>query len=438
MNNLKEFAQYVFILIVAIILGITMLIAVSLIPKKFIEENIKISEQQLYEEGKTKYSNTFFKQIFLGSYSLYNNNATDAIMLNNVYSIDRDNIIDSILKVRRNYVPGVTKIVEKESNGNLSSSQKYDGEINLILELRDTINQKDIVSYEYSRYWHGYIVILNILLVFLNFTQIKILMTVLLLFTFLLLSFLIYKRNPKNSIMFVTSFIAMNILSWGATFQGILVLIIAMLFSLFIAFKKVSNKTLNKLFFCIGILTAYFDFFTTPLITLLLPLLVLNIFEYSNSNAKYMISKSVKNIIAWSIGYGLFWCSKWIIIDIVYGTSVIKLSILQAIYRMNETGKITEHIYALKVNLLYPINILYIVVLCISIIKFLYNTIKYGKRYIFNSKNILYYIYGIIPILWFLIFAQHSKQHFDFTYKTGVITLLCIALSAVDIEKEKK
>lgn len=438
MNKLKEFIQYIFILIIAIILGIIMLAVVCLIPKEFIEENIKISEQQLYEEGKMKYSSTFFKQIFLNSYSLYNNNTTDAIMLNNVYSIDRDNIIDSILKVRRNYVPGVTTVVEKESNGNLLYSQKYDGEINLILELEDTINQKDIVSYEYSRYWHGYIVILNILLVFFNFTQIKILMTILLLFTFLILAYLIYKQNTISSIVFVMSFIAMNILTWGATFQGILVLIIAMLFSIFIVLKKVSDKKLNKLFFCIGILTAYFDFFTTPLITLLLPLVILNIFEDSKCSTKYMISKLIKNAMAWGMGYGLFWCSKWIITDIVYGTSVSKLSILQTIYRMNETGKITEQVSALKVNLLYPINILYMLVLGISVIKYLYNAIKYGKEYVFNSKNILYYIYGILPILCFLVIAQHSKQHFDFTYKTGVITLLCISLSSINIEKEKK
>lgn len=397
MKEAKLVLKYLVLFITMVILGIFLLIIVYLIPKKYIEKNIRESAEILYEEGGRVYTQTIFTQLFFKDKYTYGHNATDAIMINNVYSIDRNNILDSILKIRRNYVPGVTTDVKADENGNLLYNEKYEG-LNPTAELMDTIEGKNIEAYEYARYWHGYIVILNILFVFFNFTQIKILMTIILLTSFLILTYLIYKKNPIYSILFFISFISMNILSWGAILQGMFVMIIAIVFSIFIALRKITISNLNISLFLIGILTAYVDFFTTPLITYLLPMVVFNIFCDEKLGLKKAFGVFVKTAIAWLLGYSMFWATKWILFDLIEGTNIVSISINQIIFRMNYSGNLDSiylKSYALIINLLYSIDFANIAIVSLSIILFNNNLYKYGKEYLLNEKNIMYCVYRI-------------------------------------------
>lgn len=436
---MKTILKYMLLLFISIILALGLLAVVSLIPREFIEKNVKESAQKLYEDGEYNYTDVLFKEIWFDKYYIMGHNSTDAIMINDVYSIDEQNIIESILKVRRNYIPGITSIIIEDKNGNLLYDQKeYPNGFNPTLELWKTVNQNDIKSYEYARYWHGYIVILRILLTFLNLTQIKILMTTILLLSFIILSYLIYKRNSICAIIFVMVFLSMNILSWGGLVQGIFVLIIAMIFSILIATKKVSNSNLNISLFLIGILTAYLDFLTTPIITFLLPIVILNLFEDEEFDLKKLIVRFIKNGIAWFSGYSIFWMSKWIITDMFYKTDIFKLSINQINFRTSYSGQYNSlylKLSSLFINLFYSTNWINIVIFGISLSCLLLNKSKIESKELKNKK-IIYCICALIPIYWYLIVSQHSYLHYHFTYKTSVIILLCLGFIAFDKERK--
>ena len=233
-------------------------------PKKYIEENVKESAEILYDEGEEVYYDSLGR-------SMYDNNSTDAIMLNLTYTIDEDNRIESLIRARRNFVPGVTEKIKPDMLGNLH----YESNTFLMTkELLDTTNGKNQTSYEYTRYWHGYIVILRVLLVFFNITTIRWITQIILL---TLLGILMYylKKNAswKIAISVLMAFIATDLFIWVYTIQGMYVKIIGLLLSIFIANKKVNEKNINMWLFISGGLTAYFDFLTTPLISVLLPII---------------------------------------------------------------------------------------------------------------------------------------------------------------------
>lgn len=438
MNSIKIVSKYLLIFFSAVILGIVLLVLVSLIPKKYIEKNVILSALYLEEEGEIVYKETLTKQFWKNARITYNHNSTDAIMINNVYSIDRNNILESILLARRNYIPGITTNVVKNKIGDLSFNTEYNSIFSPTKELADiVINKSNIDSYEYARYWHGYIVILNILLLFFDIIQIKKLMTLILLVAFLFLTYLLYKKRPIYAIAFALSFISVNILSWGGILQGMFVMIIAMILSIFIALKKIPTNKLNTVLFVTGILTAYLDFLTTPIVTFLLPMIILNIFKDDNTSLKEEIFNNIKSGLAWLFGYCAFFIAKWVVVDLICQTDIIKNSFEQIGYRMDSGKTHNIRIKALINNVLFSINIIYIIICSLALISYTFNAITKGKKYILNTKNVLYCIYGIIPIIWYAIFAQHSFQHFHFTYRTIVITILCLILSATNNERKK-
>ena len=151
---MKTFLKYILLYIAITAIFLSSLLIVSYIPQKAIKANVSESADIMVEEGEKRRFRSFGR-------SLFNDNSTDAIMLNLTYTIDEENKLESIIKARRNYVPGITEKIVEDIVGDLPHETE---EYLMTDELFDTVNGKKQVSYEYTRYWHGYIVILRILL----------------------------------------------------------------------------------------------------------------------------------------------------------------------------------------------------------------------------------------------------------------------------------
>jgi len=79
-------------------------------------------------------------------------------------------------------------------------------------------------------------------------------------------------------------------------------------------------------------LTCYFDFLTTPIITLLvgtITLILLNNKKELKTNIKILIKTS----IFWGLGYGLMWILKWAIADFMYNKDTFATAMYQLIFR---------------------------------------------------------------------------------------------------------
>ena len=108
-------------------------------------------------------------------------NYTDALMINTAYSIDNNKPFESSFLARKNYIPNVTDDIYQDTAGELKSSSKYKYH-NEVGELNDLVNGEKVESFEYARYWHGYLIILRPLLAFISLNEIRVIFTIMLIF----------------------------------------------------------------------------------------------------------------------------------------------------------------------------------------------------------------------------------------------------------------
>ena len=171
---MKKVGKYILVFLVILLGFICLLIISSSFPSSLIKKNVKKSSELLRLEGNRKECFIFDKfqiQTF--------DNYSDCLMINTAYSIDNKTPLYSALTAKKDYIPNVTKIIYKDTVGELHSSSKYK-EHDEVSELIDTVNGEGEESFEYAKYWHGYLVFLRPLLLILDYGQIRIFLMIIL------------------------------------------------------------------------------------------------------------------------------------------------------------------------------------------------------------------------------------------------------------------
>ena len=155
---MKNILKYIVTFILMIVVFCVLLTITSLIPREALTKKVKESSTILCNQGNSLI-------IFIDGRPTKFDNYTDSLMINTAYSIDNTTPFYSSMVARKNYIKGKTEIVYPDTTGELKSSSKYKA-LNQVGDLRDTVNNDTIESFEYSRYWHGYLIFLRPLLVF--------------------------------------------------------------------------------------------------------------------------------------------------------------------------------------------------------------------------------------------------------------------------------
>ena len=221
---LKKIIKYISIYLAIIIFFIVSLVAVSSFKKEFLTENVKKSAEVLLSEGNRKVIYIPYKDM-----DMQFDNYTDALMINTAYSIDSQKPLYSAFVARKNYIPNITTEIYEDVPGELKSSSKYSRH-NEVGELNDLVNNEKAESFEYARYWHGYLIFLRPLLILFNINQIRIMLTIILIILACILAYLIYKKiNIIISIIFLTSLLGVEYFYLGFSMQGVFIFLITMI-----------------------------------------------------------------------------------------------------------------------------------------------------------------------------------------------------------------
>ena len=138
--------------IVLLILFTTSIIAAFTIPTSFIRKNVIESAIQIKEEG------LWFKPFGLFLFQI--DNMTDCLMMNISVSADENNTIKAAM----------TAEFAQPSNGGIMYHEMANTTLMAAEKGRQAATEHD----EYSRYWHGYQIILRPLLCIFNYKQIRI------------------------------------------------------------------------------------------------------------------------------------------------------------------------------------------------------------------------------------------------------------------------
>ena len=434
-----------FILIFVILLGIyfAIMTLTSLIPSGMLENNVRESSETLVQEGEKVTFDLKYKEENIFTF-------TDALMINTAYSIDNNHPIESFILARKNYIPGQTTEFYPDGQYNLGANENYiskeNGDLYQTKELYGLMHGDNIQdSYEYARYWHGYLSILRPLLLLFNYSGIRIVLAIITLISIVALITLLCKKiSITSGVIYGIGLLAISIFIVTKSIIEILIFIVAFISSIILLLKKNPEKNIGIFFFVVGSVSNFIDLLTAPLVTLGITAITYFLLIQKNEskvNIKRYILDFLKICISWALGYGITWLSKWVITEIFFGRPIISQAIEQAVFRSNGPQINGMNIFSLSNvfirNMEYlssPVAITILIAAVIYIIVMM--IINRNKKIDFkeNLKKCLPYILiFFLPVIWYMVLKQHSYTHVNFTYRILVISIISLLIIASKI-----
>ncbi len=399
--------------IVLLILFTTSIIAAFAIPTSFIRKNVIESATQIKEEG------LWFKPF--GFFLFQIDNMTDCLMMNICVSADENNKIKAAMMAE----------FAQPSNGGIMYHEMANTTLMAAEKGRQFIKEYN----EYSRYWHGYQIILRPLLCIFNYKQIRIINYIALFSLSSFVLILLYRNAGKSaSLSFLATMIVTNAFIIPLALQFSTCFYIAFLSMIVLLSKPDIMKDKSKsavTFFIIGAITSFMDFLTTPILTLGLPLAAAMMAGNKGKNAS--IRNITANSMAWFGGYASLWASKWIVASIVTGENMVTGALANAQYRMGNTivfggklmsfgqffSKITE---SQQYKTLFVLLVIVATLAIVAAVFLLYRKRAYLKPYGWLL------VIAAMPALWFIVLKNHSIQHIFYTWRDWILTIWCVII----------
>lgn len=436
---MKKILKYIITFIILLVIYNISLYLACCFPSENIKENVLESTKIISKEGNI-FSVTEDRSVIV-------DNNTDALMINESYSIDNEDTIFSYMSARKNYKKGLTKEEKEDTKGEFVYYPPENKVIeNPVEELKFFVNDELTVSVEYARYWHGYLSVLRPALLLFNINQIRNLLSIVMI---ALLGGMLYllRKNYGNIIMaiFMISLLCVDFLYIHNSLQQTPVFIVMLISSIILLLKKTRRKNFSLFLFIVGSITNFVDYLTVPLITMAIPIYIILIDLYKDKklekmNIKEILKELFKWIIAWGIGYGLTWFAKWFLYDLLYNKNLIQTSINQVFYRTSNDHALT--IYTVKHAMIKMLANYIPIIAVFAILNISHkldnkNSFKLEKN---NIKTLILpiLIIAIIPIIVLLIMANHTAFHYIFTYRNFMIVILGILLSCEFIFERKQ
>jgi len=412
---MKKIAVYVMqavgILTAGLVLGTLLLMAVYALPAASVEKNVAASAEIFEREGDHPTLFAWTKTRL--------DDWTDALMLLNArYSGPESNLEKAMLVPRRQslYLDGMNTLIEENRGG---------------------IKSNDYFVASYSRYWHGYLIFLKPLLMLTDYPGIRIFN--LILQTVLTVSVLavMWKKGFRYCMVpyFVTVLSLMpidNAFSMQYADVTYLFSIGVLLMLLFNERWKMKNNVYVCYFITMGLLTAYFDFLTYPVVSFGIPMVIW--LCINPSDRLQSLKRVIQYGISWSYGYFGMWAGKWILATLVTGENVLQEARDSTLYRIYGGGDMPASGIALMWETIvrnmgvyfHGINGILLLVFSAAAL------ILLTKKRVWRRWVKLAPAFGLVaavPFVWYALIRSHSYVHYWMTYKD--LGVFCIAFTGL-------
>ncbi len=304
----------------------------------------------------------------------------------------------------------------------------------LIRQLR---NEKQKSStYTYGRYWHGYLVILKPALRFCSISTIRLVNSVLQ-FSLAFLSCLLifHKLGAPYCIAFISFYFILNPITTAMQFHFSTMYYLSIVFSLVALTNDRVFSEQRYLFFCLaGIITAFFDFLSAPLLSLGIPLIIIlvrqagqkELFTYSNA-----LRSVTESSFFWGFSYCFMWISKWAIGSCLTPINLFSDAIKSVKLRTSLASgtRLFTRLEAINLNCMVllkePVIYMWVFILVIGVIY------VFVRRRYTNTNNyplvLSFLIISLFPFLWYCVLINHSCIHFWFTFRNLSITVFALS-----------
>lgn len=296
----------------------------------------------------------------------------------------------------------------------------------------------------YTRYWHGFLVVLRPLLLLFSYADIRMLISSSqMVFFALFLVRLVQKNRTELALPFLAVVLTLSPTGTMISMQFFAVYAITMLGLMAVLNQDAWLRQGARYFYFfvfLGMLTCYFDFLTYPLVTLCLPLLLVLALHADEPD---MLRFCIAACIAWGVGYIGLWALKWIAGSFLVGENLVRNAYYHTQYQVSladsETGSrleaITENI---KVLLRPGYLAVYAGCALASVVSFIRR--RGSVRMLFYGARGLMPLVGLVPFVWWVFAASHSIAHSFFTHRLLTITVFALMgwMASVQPDKEQK
>ena len=445
---MKKLFKYLLIFSSILICCIMLMAFVALIPQSSIQRNSEKSALYLYEEE-------LFHPLVNGEKLTTIDNYADTILLNIVYNLDEKQPLRSVF----------------------SASYYNEDWLNVNEGYKMAVSENKEPNISYSRYWHGNMIFLKPLLIFLDIQGIRIFNAIVLAALMSCLGISLFRRKQKIllsamviGLFSIGIFFVPLCIEYTATF---IIMVAACLLAIHMEDK--GDEKLLPIFFITGMLTCFFDFLTTETITFTMPLVMVLCLRYkpvvtisingSNKNRnkinqvnqesnigigkaiktktfirkedvhiKEALNFSVKAGVLWIIAYVLMWLAKWSLSSIILKINAFEAALKQAEVRTigNAAGSLLDQYTGAvfrNIALLFPLNfgktygevilIFFGVVFLMLCVWFLYRKNKVEDGWLLKLLMLI----GVIPYIRYIVLSNHSYLHYFFTYRAQLVTI---------------
>ncbi len=397
-------------------IGLFLMLMVHFLPTEKMADNVYSSKSSIISEYSNELVIDEYNATLKGSF-------TDALMLQYaVYDRGSHSVLQQVMAMYRR---------ESANDGSW-----WPG-ISLIDYLNGKQGQTEI---SYSRYWHGYLVILKPLLLFFSYNSIRLLNTALQCMLFALASAGLAKRGRFRlasafcaAVPFMFFFSSFASLSLSVCMY--IMLIEMVIVSLFHD-KLLKDENYLSFFIIFGAVTSFTDFLTYPLVTLAFPLIAALCLKNEKDSKKLI--DIVKYSLSWGIGYGFMWASKWVMAALFLGKGAFSdaLSTVAARSASSGNGRISGYLSVLKNNFKPYLNRAFALFTFLIVIYVIIMFVKADKKKYLDSVSRSYSLFAVaaFPFVWWFVAANHSAEHWMFTCRIISITVFAILAFALGQE----
>lgn len=290
----------------------------------------------------------------------------------------------------------------------------------------------------YSRYWHGFLVYLKPLLLFFDYTDIRLINGLFQILMICLISWQLgQKRLGKYSIPLCLTYFFLSPVALMHSLQYSAVMNVA-LFSTFmmLAFEETlsRNNWYLEAFLITGILTSYLDMLTYPLFSLGMPLVYFIIVRIRRQDTnKNLLLSVITHSISWAVGYIGMWAGKWLISMLYAGKQELDSALNTIAYRSVGGLEETENsvLTVIQNNLimydkpLYKAILLTVVLFCVFMVAYSCYKRKDTSHLLSSLLRLVpFLLIFVMPFGWYVVTANHAAIHTWFTCKTLGVSLL--------------
>lgn len=391
------------LLAVGAISGLALLMFVHLLPIQLMREHVYYSMDMIEKE--------FDNEVLIDGYrSTLTGNFTDCLMLEyTVYSSEEHSLLEQVLHMYRS---------ESCPSRTDSGEEWWPGQ-----SLKDYVTgvpQPREVSY--SRYWHGYLILLKPLLLLTSFNTIRLLQSAV---QMVLTGCVVTMLCRKGAYPLVKAYlISLPFLFFVSTYASLSLSICFYIMSIAILIQLKTEDFLaghgwyGWFFMVVGMVTVYFDLLTYPLVTLVYPLGIYLYFHGETPGKD--IHSMVRNSIEWGIGYTGMWAAKWILADCLTGSSSIQDAIRTIFVRIGSAegySRIGGFFTVLGKNMQPFLNWCYFLIGAAFVVVFLITAARNNFENIAQnlSHAAAFFFLALYPIAWLFLMQNHSEQHWQYT-----------------------